>query len=176
MSLSKTCSFLSNVLILLRSECQSGMCAQLRTVAASNNRVHMPWSLYYCLFTPHTCGVVLRAHSVRGESHIERNANGEVTTIPQNTFSAVFPTPCSSFFSAGLANPRLASRMPLFAQCQAKFLTYLLFVSYFASQRKGTKFGDYFFDVCCVNKNFLVRCQIPTTGYSTGITITTQKY
>ena len=29
------------------------MCAKLRTVAASNSRVHMPWSLYYCLFAPH---------------------------------------------------------------------------------------------------------------------------
>jgi len=31
--------------ILLRSEIPSGMSAKLRTVAASNNRVHMPWSL-----------------------------------------------------------------------------------------------------------------------------------
>jgi len=27
----------------------------------------------------------------------------------------------------------------------------LLFVSYFSSQSKGIKFGDDFFDVCCVN-------------------------
>jgi len=27
----------------------------------------------------------------------------------------------------------------------------LFFVSYFASQSKGTKFDDYFFDDCCVN-------------------------
>ena len=27
----------------------------------------------------------------------------------------------------------------------------LLFVSHFASQSKGMKFGDYVFDVCCVN-------------------------
>jgi len=45
----------------------------------------------------------------------------------------------------------------------------LLFASYFASQSKGIKFGDYFFDVCCVNQNFLVRCQIPTTSYNMGI-------
>ena len=31
--------------ILLRSEILSGICAKLRTVAASNNRVHMPWLL-----------------------------------------------------------------------------------------------------------------------------------
>jgi len=40
-------------ILLLRSEIPSGMCAKLRTAAASNNRVHMPWSLYYCLFAPH---------------------------------------------------------------------------------------------------------------------------
>jgi len=47
----------------------------------------------------------------------------------------------------------------------------LLFVSYVVSQNKGIKFGDYFFDVCFVNLNFLVRCQIPTTSYSTGTNI-----
>jgi len=31
----------------------------------------------------------------------------------------------------------------------------LLFVSYFASQSKGIKFGDYFFDVYCVNSEVL---------------------
>jgi len=30
---------------MLRSEILSGICAKLHTVAASNNRVHMPWSL-----------------------------------------------------------------------------------------------------------------------------------
>ena len=43
------------------------MCAKLRTVAASNNRVlffHvMPWSLYYCLFVPHICMVLFFTHS-----------------------------------------------------------------------------------------------------------------
>ena len=33
---------------------------------------------------------------------------------------------------------------------QAKLLTYLLFVSYFASQSKGIKIGDGFYIVCCV--------------------------
>ena len=31
--------------VVLRSEIPSGICAKLRTVAASNNKVHMPWSL-----------------------------------------------------------------------------------------------------------------------------------
>jgi len=32
--------------------------------------------------------------------------------------------------------------------------------------------------ICCVNQNFLISCQIPTTSYRTrtGITITTEKY
>jgi len=58
------------------------MCAKLRTMAASNNRVHPTRSLCCCLFAPHIYGVVLRAHSVRGESRIQRNASGEVATAP----------------------------------------------------------------------------------------------
>jgi len=58
----------------------SGMCAKLRTVAASNNRDHALQSFYYFLFTPYICGVVLRAHPTRDEPHIQRNANGEVAT------------------------------------------------------------------------------------------------
>ena len=50
------------VLILVLSEIPSGICVKLRTVAASNNRVHMPWSLYYCLFVPHIWMVLLFTH------------------------------------------------------------------------------------------------------------------
>ena len=67
--------------ILLRLESLSSKCAKICTVAASNNRVHLMRPLYYCLFAPHIyMGVVLRAHPVRGESHIQRNASGEVAT------------------------------------------------------------------------------------------------
>ena len=59
----------------------SGMWTKLHTVAASNNRDHMPRSLYYCLFAPHTYGVVLHAHSIHGEPHIQHNASGEVATL-----------------------------------------------------------------------------------------------
>jgi len=69
-------------LVLLRSEIPSGMCAKLRTVAASNNRDHPTRSLYYCLFAPQTCIFVLRAHPVRSESHNQRNTTGEVATVP----------------------------------------------------------------------------------------------
>jgi len=44
------------MLLLLWLESLNGMCAKLHTVAASNNRDHMPWSLYYCLFAPHIYG------------------------------------------------------------------------------------------------------------------------
>ena len=47
---------------LLRSEIPSGVCAKLRTVAATNNRVHMPWSLYYCFFAPLICMVLFFTH------------------------------------------------------------------------------------------------------------------
>jgi len=68
-------------LLLLRSEISSGTCAKLRTVAASNNRDHPTRSIYYCLFAPHRCIFVLRAHPVRGESHNQRNTTGEVATL-----------------------------------------------------------------------------------------------
>jgi len=56
------------------------MCAKLHTMAASNNRVDVPRSLYYCLFAPHVYIVVLHAHPVHGESHIQHNATREVVT------------------------------------------------------------------------------------------------
>jgi len=67
--------------LVLRPEIPSGMCAKLRTVAASNNRDHQTRSLYYCLIAPHTYIFVLRAHPVRGESYNQRNSTGEVTTL-----------------------------------------------------------------------------------------------
>jgi len=48
----------------------SSIYVKLHTVAASNDRVHVPQSLYFCLFTPRIYIVVLRAHPFRGESHI----------------------------------------------------------------------------------------------------------
>ena len=64
---------------VLRSEIPSGKCAKLRTVAASNNRDHPTRSLYYCLFAPHIY-VCSSRNPVRGESHNQRNATGEVAT------------------------------------------------------------------------------------------------
>jgi len=61
-----------------------------RTPVISFNRWHVsisrdykPQSVYYCLFAPHTLymGVIIRAHPVRGESHIQHNANREVATV-----------------------------------------------------------------------------------------------
>jgi len=59
----------------------SGMCAKLRTAAASNNSDHARNLSYYCLLAPRIYIVILRAHPVRGESHNQRNATGEVATL-----------------------------------------------------------------------------------------------
>ena len=77
--------------ILLRSEILSGMCAKLRTVAASNNRDHLTRSLYYCLFAPRIYIFVLRAHPARGESHNQRNDTREVATVRKLSFSGIKP-------------------------------------------------------------------------------------
>jgi len=70
-----------NVLLeLLRLEIPSGICAKFRTVVASNNRVHMPWSLLLLVRATYMYGVVLHAHPVRGESHNQCNIIGEVAT------------------------------------------------------------------------------------------------
>jgi len=44
----------------------------------------------------------------------------------------------------------------------------ILLFSYFSSQNKGIQFGNYIFEACCFNQNFLIRCQIPTTSLQYG--------
>jgi len=54
------------------------------TLAASNNRDQMPWSLVlYSIVCSHHIhvGGILCAHPVRGVLHIQRNANQEVATM-----------------------------------------------------------------------------------------------
>ena len=51
----------------------------LRSIV-SITRDYTPPSLYYCMFAPHICSVVLCAHPVRGESHMQCNANRVVAT------------------------------------------------------------------------------------------------
>jgi len=68
-------------LVLLRSEIPSSMCAKLCTVAASNNRDHpCSQSLTIACSRYIYNGVILHAHPVRGESHIQHNTTGEVAT------------------------------------------------------------------------------------------------
>jgi len=50
----------------------------LHTMAASNYRDHALRSLHYRMFGPNICIVFL---PVRGESHNQRNATGEVATV-----------------------------------------------------------------------------------------------
>jgi len=42
--------------VVLWLERSSDMCVKVHTVAACNNRDHVPQSLYYCLFAPHIYG------------------------------------------------------------------------------------------------------------------------
>jgi len=82
-------SHLGHSTILLWPKRMSRVCTKLRTAAASNNRVNMPWSLHYYLFIPHICSVVLRAHSVRGEPHIQHKWRGCNTSMPYSiTFAS----------------------------------------------------------------------------------------
>ena len=62
--------------ILLQSESPSSKCAKLCTVAASNNRDHSFIACSCCIYM----GVILCGHPIRGESHVQRNANWEVAT------------------------------------------------------------------------------------------------
>jgi len=71
--------------ILLRSEKPERHAR--KALHCGNNRVHMPWSLYYCLLAPCIYIVVLRAHPVRGELHNQRNIIGEVATILPNLWN-----------------------------------------------------------------------------------------
>ena len=70
------------IILMMRLESPSGKCAKFSTMPASNNRVHMPWSLYYCLFVPCSHSVFLRAHPIRGESHNQRNATRKLQQHP----------------------------------------------------------------------------------------------
>ena len=56
-----------NTCTVLRSEIPSGVCAKLRTVAASNNGHHARNLSYFCLLAPRIHIFGLRAHPARGE-------------------------------------------------------------------------------------------------------------
>jgi len=64
---------------LLRSESPSGKCTKLHTVAASNSRVHLTRSLYFCLFVlrvlffAHILFVVNRAFSATPVERLQHN-------------------------------------------------------------------------------------------------------
>jgi len=49
-------------ILLLRSEIPNGKCAKLHTVAASNDRDHTPWSLYFTACSCHLYMVLFFAH------------------------------------------------------------------------------------------------------------------
>jgi len=49
--------------------------------------------------TPVTCGVILHAHPVRGESHIQRNANREVAAVVSSVYDVTY---VASFMGASI--------------------------------------------------------------------------
>jgi len=53
MSMNGECKRQGSIFLVLQSKRSSSKCAELHTVAASNNRDHSTRSLYYCLFAPH---------------------------------------------------------------------------------------------------------------------------
>ena len=63
---------------LLWLERPSSKCAKLPTVASSNNKYLTSCSSYFCMFAPRGCWS--SCTSVRGESHIQHNANWEAAT------------------------------------------------------------------------------------------------
>jgi len=112
--------------ILLRSEIPSGMCAKLRTAAASNNRDHPTRSLYYCLFAPRIYIFVLRAHPVRGESHNQRNAAGEVATVPHiKTLYNSCHGQCSKLHCSGFIST--AALIKVWLECRLTYFQFLAF-------------------------------------------------
>jgi len=52
------------------------MCAKLRTMAASNNRDHVPQSLTIACLRYIYNGIILHTHPVHGESHKQRHRRG----------------------------------------------------------------------------------------------------
>ena len=73
---------LQHTLVLITSTCcrNRSRAAITLCVRSSFTSSYQQRSLYYCLFAPLIYGDVLRVHPVRGESHIQRNANREVAT------------------------------------------------------------------------------------------------
>jgi len=66
---------------LLWLERQSSKCANLPTVATSNNK--SPRRANFISACSRHTGVVHHAHPVRGESHIQHNANWEAATLAE---------------------------------------------------------------------------------------------
>ena len=71
--------------IMRRNHSSSTLVIMFNRSEDSTSRDSTPQSLYYCLFVPHILymGVILHAYAVRGESHIQPNASGEVATLPR---------------------------------------------------------------------------------------------
>jgi len=117
-------------LIMLRSKILSGICAKLRTVAASNNRVHMPWSLCYCLFAPHICMVLFFTHIPFVVNHTINTTPRERLQQPRTgcawritpIYSYVAPTSNNRVISSGDLHCCLLPQCEALHTCRSGFL------------------------------------------------------
>jgi len=75
---------------LLRSETRAANAQSFTLWQQATIIEIMPRNLsYYCLLAPPIYIVVLRAHLVHGESHIQCNATGEIATVAYHLIQAV---------------------------------------------------------------------------------------
>ena len=109
--------------IVLWSEIPSGICAKLRTVAASNNRVHMPWSLYYCF----SCHIYLWCCSSRtsrswwithSTQHHRRGCNNSsggsrIIFLPERSSICQYPCKMSAINAKKQSRARLLLTHPV---------------------------------------------------------------
>ena len=109
--------------ILLRSEIPSGMCAKLRTVAASNNRDHARNLSYYCLLALHikSCYSSRTSRSwwiTQSTQHHRRGCNSVKSEISQvRNFAWLRFRNFSKLRIWILSRLRLPSMQPKFCPC-----------------------------------------------------------
>jgi len=77
----------------------------------SKNRVHMPWSPYYCLFAPHICMVLFFAHIPFVVNHTFKatppeSCNNSGVTNAHAVITCVWRRRCKTCESAGHANKK----------------------------------------------------------------------
>jgi len=68
-------------LVVLQSETQAASVQNFALWQQATIEIMRHNLSYYCWFKPRIYIVVLRAHPIHGEAHIQRNTTGEVATV-----------------------------------------------------------------------------------------------